>query len=220
MDSSAIDRTVRRVNENHAKLCASQEWADHLQQDVLPELAARAALGGDVLEIGPGPGAATEWLRGRVDRLTVVEIDEAAAKLLSERYAGTNVTVVCADATELDFPDGAFDCVGTFTMLHHVPTSHLQNKILAEAYRVLRPGGTLLGSDSLASDELHHFHAGDTYNPIDPGSLLGRLQALGCDWVNLDVSYLVKFVAHKPAAADETSAAVPNSAERTGDGTQ
>ncbi len=69
---------------------------------------------------------------------------------------------------ELDYADASVDSVGTFTMLHHVPTLVLQNKILAEAFRVLRPGGVLVGSDSLPGNDLHHFHAEDTYNPVDP----------------------------------------------------
>ena len=61
-------------------------------------------------------------------------------------------------------------------MLHHVPTTALQNKILAEAFRVLRPGGVLIASDSLASSGLHGFHEGDTYNPVEPASVISRLQ--------------------------------------------
>jgi SAM-dependent methyltransferase len=84
-------------------------------------------------------------------------------------------------------------------MLHHVPTRGLQDKILAHALRVLRPGGALICSDSLASNELHHFHAGDTYNPVDPGSLLGRLQTLGFDKITVTVDGVLTFVARKPA---------------------
>ena len=87
-------------------------------------------------------------------------------------------------------------------MLHHVPTIALQNKILAEAFRVLRPGGVLIGSDSLASNDLHHFHADDTYNPVDPASLLGRLQTLGFDEITIMVDDVLKFVARKPDGAE------------------
>ena len=83
------------------------------------------------------------------------------------------------DATALGYPDASFDSVGMFTMLHHVPTRALQDRILAEALRVLRPGGTLIGSDSLPSDGLHQFHEGDTYNPVEPAALLTRLQTIG-----------------------------------------
>ena len=85
-------------------------------------------------------------------------------------------------------------------MLHHVPTLALQNKILAEAFRVLRPGGVLIGSDSLASNDLHHFHADDTYNPVDPASVLTRLQTLGFASITVMVDDVLKFVAIKPAS--------------------
>jgi SAM-dependent methyltransferase len=142
------------MNDNHAKLCPSPEWADHIQNEVLPPLTAGLSLGRDLLEIGPGPGAATEWLRHRVDRLTAIEVDPAAAGELTGRFAGSNVEIVTGDATRLAFADSSFDSVGTFTMLHHVPTVPLQFRVLAEAFRVLRPGGVLFGSDSLASSGL------------------------------------------------------------------
>ena len=187
------------MNENHARVCPSPEWAAYIQNDILPSLVQHADLGDDLLEIGPGPGAATEWLRDRVKRLTVLEIDEAAAAKLAERYAGSNVEVVIGDATKLSYPDGSFDSVGCFTMLHHVPTAALQNKILAEALRVLRPGGALIASDSLASDGLHHFHEGDTYYPIDPGTVVGRLQTIGFGALTVMIDDRLKFIARKPA---------------------
>jgi SAM-dependent methyltransferase len=194
------------MNENHARVCPSPEWAAHLQNDILPSLVQHADLGDDLLEIGPGPGAATEWLRHRVRRLTVLEIDEAAAAKLAQRYAGSNVEVVIGDATKLSYPDGSFDSVGSFTMLHHVPTPALQNKILAEALRVLRPGGVLIASDSLASDGLHHFHEGDTYNPIDPGTVVSRLQTIGFGALTVMIDDRLKLIARKPAdGADAAS---------------
>ena len=192
-------RSVGTVNENHARVCRSPEWAAYIQDEVLPSLTEHADLGDDMLEIGPGPGAATEWLRHRVRRLTALEVDEEAAANLAGRYAGGNVEVVTGSAAEMSYPDGSFDSVGCFTMLHHVPTVALQNKIFAEAFRVLRAGGVLVGSDSLASDDLHHFHSGDTYNPIDPASLLGRLQTVGFDEITIMMDGIVKFVARKPA---------------------
>jgi len=192
------------MNENHERVCTSPEWAQHLQQDVLPRLLQHADLGQDMLEIGPGPGAATDWLRHRVARLTAVEVDADAARELADKFPERTVTIVTGSATELGYPDESFDSVGTFTMLHHVPTLAEQNKILAEALRVLRPGGVLIGSDSLASNDLHHFHADDTYNPVDPASLLGRLQTLGFEKLTIMVDGTLMFVARRPAAAPAT----------------
>jgi SAM-dependent methyltransferase len=194
------------MNEGHARVCTSPEWAAHIQDEILPSLTRHADLGADMLEIGPGPGAATEWLRHRVRRLTAQEVDPAAAAALAGRYPGGNVKVVVGDAADLSFPDDSFDSVGSFTMLHHVPTPGQQNKILAEVLRVLRPGGVLVGSDSLASNDLHHFHAGDTYNPVDPAWLLGRLQTVGFDEIIVIVDGTLKFIARKPAGPDADGA--------------
>jgi SAM-dependent methyltransferase len=195
------------VNENHARVCTSPEWAEHIQTEILPVLTRDIDLGTDMLEIGPGPGAATGWLRHKVGHLIAVEVDTTAAALLADRFAGTQVEIVTGSGTDLSYPDQSFDSVGCFTMLHHVPTLALQNKILAEAFRVLRPGGVLIGSDSLPSTGLHDFHADDTYNPIDPASLLSRLQTLGFSEITVMIDWSLKFIARKPdTAAQECTA--------------
>ena len=75
-------------------------------------------------------------------------------------------------------------------MLHHLPTQALQFTTLGEAFRLLRPGGVLLGADSLASQELHAFHEGDTYNPIDPARLIVFLSSDQLDYVTGDTWYI------------------------------
>jgi 16S rRNA A1518/A1519 N6-dimethyltransferase RsmA/KsgA/DIM1 with predicted DNA glycosylase/AP lyase activity len=118
------------MNENHAKLMPSPEWAAHIQDEVLPQATAGVELGADLLELGPGPGAATEWLRHRVARLVAVEQEEEAAGRLIARFGGTNVEVVRGDAASLGYPDATFDTVATCTMLHHVPTRPLEDTVL------------------------------------------------------------------------------------------
>jgi SAM-dependent methyltransferase len=190
------------MNPDHENLCSSPDWAAYLQSEVLPAATAGIALGDDMLEIGPGPGAATAWLRERVARLTALEADPEAAARLAARHPDGNVTVDTGDATRLPYADESFDSVGSFTMLHHVPDAAAQYRILAEALRVLRPGGTLVGSDSLASDGLHHFHSGDTYNPVDPATMLVWLRALGFGAVTITVDEVLKFTASKPRPDD------------------
>lgn len=188
------------MNPDHEKLCGSPEWAAYLRSEVLPAVTHGISLGTSMLEIGPGPGAATGWLAQRVARLTALEAETAAANRLAARYPGGVVTVDTGNASAMPYDSESFDSVGSFTMLHHVATAAAQFAILAEALRVLRPGGTLLGSDSLASTGLHHFHAGDDYNPVDPATLLVWLRALGFSPVTITVADVLMFTARKPVA--------------------
>ena len=67
-------------------------------------------------------------------------------------------------------------------MLHHIPSLENQDRAFAEIARVLRPGGTFAGTDSLSSGVVFKLiHVGDTLNLIDPDTLPGRLQNAGMD---------------------------------------
>jgi SAM-dependent methyltransferase len=192
------------MNEHHARVCPSPEWQEHMQTVILPRLTQSRELGEEMLEVGPGPGATTDWLRHRVKRLTAVEVEPDAAIKLRARFADDDrVVVLDGDATRLPFADDTFDSAGSFTMLHHVATERQQNAVLAEILRVLRPGGVLIASDSLASTQLHEFHVDDTYNPIEPASLLPRLRTLGFDEVTVSVGKGLLFWATKERAASD-----------------
>jgi SAM-dependent methyltransferase len=184
------------MNENHA-LCSTSEWAEFMETEVLEPVTAGLDLGDEMLELGPGPGAATRWLRHRVKRLVALEVDPDAAERLANELAGTNVTVEVGDSTSTPFAEESFDSVGCFTMLHHLPTQQEQFRTLCEAFRVLRSGGLLVGADSLASQGLHEFHEGDTYNPIDPARLLVFLQAAGFRHVMVSAGDGLLFTARK-----------------------
>ncbi len=139
-------------------------------------------------------------LRRDVERLTAIEIHPELAAALQERMQGTNVEVICADATATGLDGGRFSGAVCLTMLHHVPTVDLQDQLFAEIQRLLRPDGVLAGQDSLASDELRELHVDDTYVPVDPAGLAQRLEAAGFVDVDVDTNeYAVRFRARKPA---------------------
>jgi ubiquinone/menaquinone biosynthesis C-methylase UbiE len=173
------------MNLLHRLVCRSALWRWTVERWVIPWALDGLDPGEDVLELGPGPGLTTDVLRERAARLTAVEIDPRLASSLQERMKNTNVEVVEADATAMPFPDGSFSAVLSFTMLHHVPSVTLQDQLLAEAWRVLRPGGVLAGTDTAPSGLLRLAHIGDTMAPVDAATLGHRLETAGFDEVEV-----------------------------------
>jgi len=173
------------VNKSH-EMCGSDEWRAVVRDSMLPWAIGEIDLGDDVLEVGPGYGATTDVLGETVARLTAIEIDPLLVGFLTERFAENNAVVIAqGDATALDFPDGRFSGAVSFTMLHHLATAELQDRLLAEVGRVIRSGAFFVAGDSLASPELEALHVGDIYNPINPDELSDRLQAAGLTGVEL-----------------------------------
>jgi len=183
------------VNRDHLVVCASPEWGQFLEEVLLPTALAGVELGDDLLEIGAGPGLTTELLRTRVARLTAVEVDDDLAAQLTERLAGTNVDVVHADASSMPLPEDRFSAAVSFSMLHHVPTADLQDRIFAELARAVAPGGAVVLCDSVHSDALAEFHVDDTFNPVDPATLGARLVTAGFTDATIDAN-AERFVAH------------------------
>lgn len=175
------------MNSNH-DFCGSDVWRTMVREQIIPWALGDGVLGDDLLEVGPGFGATTEVFRERVGQLTAVEIDPALAARLTERFAGTNVTVVEGDATDLAFPDDRFSGATCFSMLHHVPGVELQDRLFAEVARVLAPGAAFVATDSVGNDGLAEFHEGDTYEPIDPDTLAGRLATAGFHDIDVEVT--------------------------------
>ncbi len=187
------------VNWAHAVVCSSVWWARTVERELLPWGLAGADLGDDVLEIGPGFGATTRVLSRRPGSLTVVELAESYCKRL-RRKLDEDVDVVQADATAMPFADGRFSGVVCFTMLHHVPSQELQNRLLSEVSRVLRPGGVFAGTDSLGTGRAFKLlHLRDTLVPVIPDELPQRMERAGLSDPRVDTGgRSFRFRARKP----------------------
>lgn len=114
---------------------------------------ARSGIDADsvVLDLGCGNGNTTNWLAQQKScHVTGIDLSgvrvqnaiEAAAKLPAD--IASRLTFKKASATQLPFDEGTFSHVWSQATIYHV---HDKDAALAEAYRVLRPGGTLVLDD-------------------------------------------------------------------------
>ncbi|GAA4210646.1 methyltransferase domain-containing protein [Actinocatenispora rupis] len=150
--------------------------------------------GGRALDVGAGPGGET----------TYVGVDNSMA--MARRAYDRGRVAVVADAGRLPFAAGSFDAVRADRVLQHVPDP---DTALAEATRVVRPGGRLVFADPDQSTltieaepvgvrsgaalvaEVVAFRRRSIRNPDLAGRLAGRLTALGLVDVVSDAYRLV-----------------------------
>lgn len=186
------------MNRYHRWACRSTRWKNTLEQYVVPWALQGVELGDHVLEIGPGPGLTSDLLRNQVPQLTAIEIDRQLAESLKQRLVGTNVTVVEGDATRMTFEDCSFSAAVSFNMLHHIASPELQDRLLGEAFRVLKPGGVFAGTDSRTNLAMRLIHIFDTLVPVDPATFGSRLESAGFSDVRVDSNkWAVRFQARR-----------------------
>ncbi len=106
------------------------------------------AAGGLVVEVGAGAGAVTRRIAAHLSPATVIGyepsqgfVDEARARA----NGIDNLSFEKADGADLPLADGQADALIMHTVLTHVVAP---GDLIAEAFRVLKPGGTLVICDA------------------------------------------------------------------------
>ncbi|MAM61698.1 class I SAM-dependent methyltransferase [Maritimibacter sp. UBA3975] len=101
--------------------------------------AAGIADGADVIDLGCGNGSALAALADRAGRLAGVDPTPRMVEIARERCPGADLRVAPGEAT--GFGDGDFDVVMMINVIHHLDDISAG---LAEANRLLRPGGLIV----------------------------------------------------------------------------
>ena len=136
-------------------MIASSKW---LKQRVARALLDSRNWRGDetVLDVGCGRGlvaiaAARRVPRGKVTGVDIwQEVDlggnspEAIRANAEAAGVADRLAVDTGDARALPYPDASFDVVASMTAIHNIPDAEGRRAVIAEAWRVTRPGGQIL----------------------------------------------------------------------------
>ncbi|HUL35169.1 MAG TPA: class I SAM-dependent methyltransferase [Candidatus Eisenbacteria bacterium] len=166
--------------------CSTSLWRHITHNRLLPWVISGAGLGDHVLELGAGYGAATGQLLKLASQVTSLEYDQRALARLKARNPDQRITAIRGDASALPFADQSFSSAIAILMLHHLKSSELQDRALAEAYRVLRPGGSFFVFEINDSWMNRLTHVRSVFTPLIPSTSFARLTAAGFARVTVD----------------------------------
>jgi SAM-dependent methyltransferase len=95
------------------------------------------------LDLGCGPGAFADVFLG--DDYFGVDMN---ARYIDHARRTRKGTFLVSDARKVDLPDGRFDQILIFGLLHHLPDDYVR-AVLAESTRLLAPGGRILAIEDI-----------------------------------------------------------------------
>jgi len=198
-DDPLLRQDAERVAAVLATRAADQNWADSVAGDMERhyspgrtwEALARTALPlletGDVLDIASGDGVLAELLAPHAQRYVCIDTSPRVVAAAAERLRRfPNVEVREGDMHALPFADAGFDLV---VLMHALTYAAKPAQAVAEAARMLKPGGRLLLS-SLANHQHRavveaygHSNLGFSAKDLRRFSTRAGLQVTSCETV-------------------------------------
>ncbi len=105
------------------------------------------------LDAACGPGVISRALAPLVGHVDGVDATPAMIDVARREAAAAgleNTTFTVGDAAALDLPEGSFDAAINRFAIHHIP---VPGRMVAELARIVRPGGRIVLSDTVADDD-------------------------------------------------------------------
>ena len=118
-----------------------------------------------VLDAGCGVGWSSFIFAKKAKRVYGVDYSNEAIEYAKKKYKKNNLSFIIMNVCDLRFDDNSFDIVISFEVTEHLMLEQ-GKRFIAEAYRVLKPGGLLIGTTPIVQGEVgkdqceikHHIH--------------------------------------------------------------
>jgi ubiquinone/menaquinone biosynthesis C-methylase UbiE len=145
-------KTVKEGYNAIANRYLAERTRDSEDVRLLKQFSERLPAGAKVLDAGCGAGIPISQMLSERFQVTGVDFSEAQVDLATQNVP--NAQFLCEDMTKLDFPEDTFDGITSYYAIIHIPREEHQ-KLLANFYRILKPGGLALlclGAEHLIDD--------------------------------------------------------------------
>lgn len=185
VDDALLDDDASRCAEAVEARTDGRAWPDqvagrmehHYSPGRTWEALARGVIGlvelGEVLDIGAGDGVLAQLLAPRARTYTCLDSSDKVLGAAEARLASLgNLSFVAADMHALPMASASYDQV---LMFHVLTYADRPTEALAEAFRVLRPGGQLV---VVTLDQHEHRSVSEAYDHVNAGFAPDTLRGL------------------------------------------
>lgn len=197
VDDAMLRDDERRLPATLAKRARAEGWADTVAGDMerhyspgrtwetLARGMTQLVESGDVLDIASGDGVLAELLAPNARSIICIDASERVVEAARQRLASfCNVQVRVGDMHALDVASEKFDLV---LLMHALTYSKKPEQVIAEATRVLRPGGRLLvatlgrHTHRTVVEPFEHRNLGFTIDQLQQFAHKARLEVIACE---------------------------------------
>ena len=141
-DQKLYEETLELYNQPAFAAEYATAIEDRVDLWIFDEFMPHVPAGGAVLDVASAGGRDSAYLRDRGFNVTGIDYSQELTELAREKHP--DIAFVQGDFTDLPFEDESFDGVWCKAALVHLPSQDAVRQALAEFWRTLKPGGTIL----------------------------------------------------------------------------
>jgi ubiquinone/menaquinone biosynthesis C-methylase UbiE len=179
--TQSIRESYDRVADEYARRIFNELQHKPLDRELLNRFAAEVVGGGEVCDMGCGPGHVARYLRDA--GTTVFGLDLSPRMLEQARQFNPDLSFREGNMMALDLQDGTLAGIAAFYAIVNIPQESLP-LVFREMERVLQPGGLLLlafhtGAEVLHEDELWGRPISMDFFLFQPSAIRNYIEAAG-----------------------------------------
>jgi ubiquinone/menaquinone biosynthesis C-methylase UbiE len=144
MQKEFADRLIEKVRRDYDSIADSFSDSRYALWPEMLTFPEHVPPGGSVLDMGCGNGRAYQAFVGRAIAYEGIDFSEKLVAHARQKVQDHLVHFTVGDLRALPYEAASFDLVLAVASIHHLPSREYRRMAIAEAFRVVKPGGTFI----------------------------------------------------------------------------